>query len=227
MSKTEHSKLNLNVFLLPFLWVLTLWVVYWIEYNFSLNFNHWGIYPRTWRGLRGIFFSPFIHSGPQHIFNNSTPLFVLTAVIFYFYRKIFFKFMFIGWLLTGLMTWIIARPAYHIGASGLIYMMISFVFFSGVIRKYYKLVAVSLVIVFLYGSMIWYILPIQSGISWEGHLSGFLVGIVLAYLFRHQGPQKQEYVFRRTAFDDYFDEEGNFIGPSQEEAPTSDTMDHT
>lgn len=208
--------------LIPALFLICIWFVYWLEYKFEFNFNRYGIYPRSLQGLRGIFLSPFIHSGPQHLFNNSTPLFVLTASLLYFYRKIAFPVLFFGLLLTGLTTWIIARPAFHIGASGIIYLLVSFIFFSGIFRKYYRLVALSLIIVFLYGSMIWYIFPIKAGISWEGHLSGFLVGLLFAYIFRKTGPQKTDYKFKETEFDTFFDEDGNFIPPNTEDLETNE-----
>jgi len=211
-SFTYHS----SVFFIPTLFVVVIWFVYWLEFKFGFNFNRLGIYPRSIQGLQGIFLSPFIHSGPQHLFNNTTPLFVLTASLLFFYRRIAFPVLFYGLILTGLITWIIARPAFHIGASGIIYLLVSFIFFSGIFRKYYRLVALSLIIVFLYGSMIWYIFPIKESISWEGHLSGFLVGLLFAYIFRKTGPQKQKYEFRETEFDNFFDEDGNFIPPKPE-----------
>lgn len=173
--------------------VLFLWIVYWFEVSFGHNFTKYGVYPRTLKGLRGVLFSPFIHSGVKHLFNNSVPLFVLLMSLFYFYRKIAFKILGYGALLTGLLTWIIARQAYHIGASGIVYLLFSFVLFSGIIRRYHRLIAVSLIVIFLYGSMIWYILPIKDEISWEGHLSGFLVGIAFAFLFKKHGPKPVEY----------------------------------
>ena len=205
-----------SVFLLPTLLVITIWFIYWLEIKFHYNFNRNGIFPRTLSGLKGIFFSPFIHSGPQHLFNNSSPLFVLIASLLYFYRKIAFKILIYGTLLSGFITWVIARPSYHIGASSVIYLLVSFIFFSGIFRKYYRLVALSLIMVFLYGSMIWYILPIKEGISWEGHLSGFVVGLLFAIIYRKVGPQRQEYVFKETEFDTYFDKDGNFKPPSPE-----------
>lgn len=221
-----------SVFLIPILFVFSIWFVYWLEYQFGFNFNRYGVYPRTLQGLRGVFYSPFIHSGPQHLFNNSTPLFVLSAALMFFYRRIAFPVFFFGLILTGLLTWIIGRPSFHIGASGVIYMLVSFIFFSGIIRKYYRLVALSLIVVFLYGGMIWYIFPIKQGISWEGHLSGFLVGLLFAFIFRKTGPQKKKYEFKETEFDTYFDESGNFVPPSLEQTEqeennvTSSTSQH-
>ncbi|NNC70204.1 MAG: rhomboid family intramembrane serine protease [Flavobacteriaceae bacterium] len=175
--------------------VLFLWVVYWFEVNFGYNFTKYGVYPRTLKGSKGILFSPFIHSGIKHLFNNSIPLFILLLSLFYFYRKIAVKILLFGGFLTGLLTWIIARDAYHIGASGIVYLLFSFVLFSGIIRKYNRLIAVSLIVIFLYGSMIWYILPIKDGISWEGHLSGFLVGMLFAFIYKKHGPKKIDYTW--------------------------------
>lgn len=178
-----------------------------------MNLNSLGIYPHKISGLKGILFSPLIHSDVKHLFNNSIPLFVLLSALYFFYRKIANKVIILGLLLTGFLTWSFGRPAYHIGASGLVYMLVSFIFFSGVLRKYYRLVALSLIVVFLYGSMVWYIFPIEERISWEGHLSGFLVGGLFAYLFRGKGPKKQKFRFSQNReFEEMFDDDGNFIG---------------
>ncbi len=191
----EHRQFKFSpiVIGIPLYFVLFLWIVFWIEGNYELYFAKYGLFPRTFKGLRGILLSPFIHGGIKHLSNNSIPLFVLMTSLFYFYRKIALKILILGTLFTGLLTWIIARPSYHIGASGIVYLLFSFVFFSGIIRKYYRLIAVSLIVIFLYGSMIWYILPVKEEISWEGHLSGFLVGFVLAIFFRNYGPKSFKY----------------------------------
>jgi membrane associated rhomboid family serine protease len=199
----------------PLYFVLFLWIVFWFEAKFGYNFNRYGIYPRTFSGLRGILFSPFIHSDIKHLYHNSIPLFVLMFSLLYFYRTISFKVFVYGALITGLITWIIARKSYHIGASGIIYLLFSFIFFSGVFRRNYRLIAVSLVVIFLYGSMVWYLLPVEERISWEGHLSGFVTGILFAFLFRKTGPQRIQYDWERDDyepddFDRHFDEEGEF-----------------
>ncbi|PID69504.1 MAG: rhomboid family intramembrane serine protease [Flavobacteriales bacterium] len=194
-ANTEHSQFKFSNWMLavPLYLVLLLWIILWAELKFDLYFTKYGLYPRTLKGLQGVIFSPFIHSGVKHLFNNSVPLFVLLLSLFYFYRKIAFKILIYGTLLTGIFTWVIARPAYHIGASGVVYLLFSFLLFSGLIRRYYRLVAVSLIVIFLYGGMVWYILPIKEDMSWEGHLSGFITGLLLAIIYRKHGPQPVKY----------------------------------
>lgn len=213
MEQENQLNTSKSIFFIPVLYVVAIWVLYWIEIKFNFNFNKFGILPRNFQGLRGVFFTHFIHSDTKHLFNNSIPLFVLLLSLFYFYRDIGLKILIYGGVLSGALTWIIARESYHIGASGIVYLLFSFVFFSGIIRKHYRLVALSLIIIFLYGSMIWYVLPIKEGMSWEGHLSGFIMGFLFSIIYRKKGIVKKEYQFSKTEFDTYFDEEGNYIPP--------------
>ena len=206
----EKSK---SIFLIPITYVIAIWFIYWVEINFNFNFNKYGVFPRTLIGFRGVFLTHFIHSNTSHLFNNSIPLFVLLSSLFYFYRDVAYKVLLFGGICTGFFTWCIARESYHIGASGIVYLLFSFVFFSGIIKKHYRLVALSFIIIFLYGSMIWYVLPIKDGISWEGHLCGFLVGLYFAIRYRNRGIVKEEHQFTQTEFDDLFDENGNFSPP--------------
>jgi membrane associated rhomboid family serine protease len=192
MKDENILKLSKSIFLIPIVYVVSIWFIYWIEIQFGLNFNKFGVYPRTIEGFRGVFLTHFIHSNTNHVFNNSIPLFVLLSSLFYFYKDIAYKVLFFGGFLTGCLTWCIARDSYHIGASGIVYLLFSFVFFSGMIRKHFRLVALSLVIIFSYGSMIWYVLPIKEGMSWEGHLSGFLIGLILAIIYKNRGIIKEQ-----------------------------------
>ena len=202
----EHKQFSFSpvIIAFPLYFVLLLWIVFWIEGNYNLYFTKYGLYPRTLTGLRGIVFSPFLHSGVKHLFNNSIPLLILLMSLLYFYRKIAMKVFIYGTLLSGLITWIIARDSYHIGASGIVYLLFSFILFSGIISKNKRLIAVSLIVIFLYGSMIWYILPVKEEISWEGHLSGFIVGLLFALYYRKHGPKPQKYEWED---EDYLDEE--------------------
>ena len=154
-----------------------------------------GVFPRTLEGLLGIITAPFIHGDWKHLFNNTLPLIVLGTSLRFFYKEISKEVFFWSWLMSGLWLWSIGRPSFHIGASGLVYALASFLFFSGLIRKHTRLMAVSLVVVFLYGSLIWGIFPIKSHISWEGHLSGGIAGVLLAWWFREQGPPNQKYQY--------------------------------
>jgi len=221
MNGDNQLKISKSIFLIPIVYICAIWLIYWIEIQFDLNFNKLGVYPRTLQGFRGVFFTHFIHSDVHHLFNNSIPLFVLLCSVFYFYRDLAYKVLLWGGFLTGFLTWLIARESFHIGASGIVYLLFSFVFFSGIIRKHYRLVALSLIIIFLYGSMIWYVLPIKDGMSWEGHLSGFLVGFILAIIYRKKGLVREQHLFTETAFDSLFDEQGNFV-PSQMEDETEE-----
>lgn len=211
MQTEENLIYHRNVFWIPTISILIIWLIYFIEIKFGFNFNKFGILPRDFKGLRGILFSPFIHSNTSHLFNNSVPLFVLLASLLYFYRDISIKVLLYGIFLSGLLSWTIGRESYHIGASGLIYLLFSFIFFSGIIRKHYRLIAMSLIIIFLYGSMIWLILPTEDRISWEGHLSGFIIGLLLAFIYKNKGITKEDYQFSTNEFDTLFDENGNLI----------------
>ncbi len=202
----------------PLLFVLLIWLVYWFETRFSVNFNNFGIYPLEFSGLRGIFFGPVIHGSLEHLFNNSVPLFALSVALFYFYRNVRWQVLLLGLLLTGLFTWIIGRPANHIGASGVVYMLTAFLFFRGILSKNYQLTALSLVVVFLYGGLLWYLFPVDPKISWEGHLSGFFVGFLFAFIFKENTVEKVKYNWQHQDFNEaddpfisQFDEDGNFI----------------
>jgi membrane associated rhomboid family serine protease len=185
-----HRKRLLLSIIIPGLFVSLMWLVKVLEVIFETDFSGSGIFPLTVKGIPGIFLSPFIHNDYKHLFNNTLPLFFLSTALFYFYQEVALKVFSLTWLLTGLFVWLGGRQAWHIGASGLVYGLASFLFFSGIIRKYYRLVALSLLVVFLYGEMVWGIFPdIYKNVSWESHMLGFFSGIALAIYYRHEGPQ--------------------------------------
>lgn len=221
MNNDNSLPFSISMLRIPMLFVIVIWFVYWIEIRFGYNFNEYGVQPRTLKGLRGILFSPFIHSDTKHLFNNSIPLFVLSLSLFYFYRVVANKVMLYGTFFTGLLTWFIARDSFHIGASGVVYLLFSFVFFSGVFKNHFRLIAMSLVTIFLYGSMIWFVFPVEGRISWEGHLSGLIVGLILAFIYRRKGIVREEFQFSKTAFDLMFDEHGNLIEEREEDSRIS------
>jgi membrane associated rhomboid family serine protease len=185
-----RKKLFLSI-LIPGIFVLLMWLVKAVEVLFDLDLTSLGIYPLKAKGLAGILFSPFIHSDLKHLFNNSLPLFLLSVALFFFYSEVALKVFSWTYLLTGILVWLGGREAWHIGASGIVYGLASFLFFSGIIRRYFRLVALSLLIVFLYGEMVWGIFPGVYGqnVSWESHMLGVFSGILLGVLYRKEGPQ--------------------------------------
>ena len=214
----EQFKFSTGVIGYPIAFVLIIWLVFWFEIRFRFDFTNFGVFPRTLSGLKGVLFSPFIHSGIEHLYHNTIPLFVLSTAVFYFYKPIAWKVLFYGILLSGFLTWLIGRPAFHIGASGLIYVLVSFTFFKGIFAKHYRLIALSLLVVFLYGSMIWYTMPIKEGMSWEGHLSGLITGILFALIFRKEIAKPKKYLWESEDYNEeqdpflkHFDEKGNFV----------------
>ncbi|MCL1933829.1 MAG: rhomboid family intramembrane serine protease [Candidatus Azobacteroides sp.] len=193
--KFEKKRILYALFF-PALFIILLWLVLFVEKAWGADWSQWGIYPGKISGLRGIFTSPFIHADAKHLFSNSVPLLVLSWCLFYFYKDLGYGVFPILWILSGLLTWIFGRDSLHIGASGLTYSLAFFLFFSGVFRRYIPLMAVSLIVVFLYGSTVWNMFPvaeiIDPSISWEGHLAGAISGFVCALIFRKRGPQNPE-----------------------------------
>ncbi|KAA3652523.1 MAG: rhomboid family intramembrane serine protease [Bacteroidetes bacterium] len=192
MEFNEKKKVVFSL-LFPSIFVAVLWLVKLVEWEFNLSFVQYGILPRDIVGLRGIFFSPFIHGSFSHLINNSIPLLILGSTLFYFYKDIAFRVTFWSFILAGLYTWISARTSYHIGASGLVYSLFGFILLSGFIRKNIHLISISFLVAFLYGSLIWGILPWDISMSWEGHFWGLILGIVLAFYYRKEGPQQKKF----------------------------------
>ena len=204
MNKAEKTKL-LRVFIIPILFVFIICLIKLIELQFNLSFINFGVYPQKINGLKGILFSPFIHKDLTHLINNSYPILILGALLFSVYKKIALEIFIWLFFISGFWLWIIGRPAFHIGASGMIYALASFLCVSGIIRKNPKLAAISMIIIFLYGSMIWGILPTEKAISWEGHLSGFLSGILVAIFYKNEGPKRKKYQWE---IDEELEQEG-------------------
>ena len=189
------QKLNLHHFIFPASFILLLALIEFLEFYWQVRFVKYGVLPRTVEGLKGILLSPLIHGDWKHLTNNAVPLFVLISTLTYFYRGIANEVFLWSWLMSGIWLWSIGRPSFHIGASGLVYALASFLFFSGFFRKHTRLMAISMFVVFLYGGMIWGVFPMQDHISWEGHLSGGFAGLILAYWFKESGPPKQIYQY--------------------------------
>ena len=198
-----------NTLYVPIILLFLIWITFLFQ-NLGLGrFNCYGIVPRIGLGLRGILLSPLFHGGWKHIINNSIPLAVLIFFAVLFYQRTAYYVIALGWIFSGLLVWLFGNLlpgdgiGCHIGASGLVYLLASYVFFSGIFKHSRNLIAVSLIVVFLYGSMIWGVFPEEflpkfyredsSPISWEGHLAGAIVGFIFAVITRNHGPKRQIY----------------------------------
>lgn len=182
--------------LIPLIFVVIMWLVKIGETILHQDFTEWGIFPQTILGLRGILFSPFLHGSWAHLGSNTLPFLLLGFGLFNFYRsKAWGVFGFI-FFFSGFLTWIMGRESYHIGASSIIYGLEFFILISAIIRREQRLMAFSMLIIFLYGSIVWGFFPQffpNENISWEGHLSGAISGAIMAYYYRNDGPRKKDF----------------------------------
>jgi len=182
-----------RAFQFPLLFVFCIGIIHFLKVQFDLSISHWGVFPLEVKGLKGILLSPFIHGSWEHLFNNSLPLLILGTALFFFYKKLAYKVWIYSMVYTGILLWLGGRPSYHIGASGLVYALASFLFLSGLLRKQGPLMATSLLVVFIYGGLVWGIFPSHQHISWEGHLFGAVNGLFWAIYFRKEGPAQRKY----------------------------------
>ncbi len=166
--------------------ILLLWSIHILGFITGNSFAQYGIYPRKLEGLIGIITAPLIHGDIEHLFSNSFPFFVLTGVIYFFYPKVAIPSFIFIYLITGFIVWLFARPIHHIGASGVVYGLLSFVLFTGIFRRNLKSIALALSVTVLYSGYFYGLLPLDEKISWESHLFGALVGVLIAYLFKGQ-----------------------------------------
>ncbi len=169
---------------IAFLFLAALWLVFLLDVMLGLKLNRFGLRPGSVPGLIGVVTVPLLHGNLSHIFSNSMSLVVSLTAILYLYPNSSARVIPMIWLGSGLLAWLIGRPSLHIGASGFIYGLLAYVFFSGILRRDMRSVSVSLLVGFLYGSMIWGVLPIRPQMSWELHLSGGVIGVLLAFFYR-------------------------------------------
>ncbi|MEM1215914.1 MAG: rhomboid family intramembrane serine protease [Bacteroidota bacterium] len=204
----------------PLVFLFLMWAVFLLQNTIGgADWYTYGIAPRKTFAWRGIFLTPFLHGGWGHIISNSVPFFALMAMILFFYPRVAVAVLLVIYLGTGVTMWAFADPEalfspynrvnFHIGASGVVYGMASFLAFTGFFRRNIRAIAISLVIIFYYGGMIWGVLPNQEGVSWEGHLLGAVVGIFAAYWFRQRIEQAE--VRKKHAYELEEEEERYFL----------------
>ena len=196
----KHKKLDndlrrlINSFILPLIMGAVLVILHiLVEFDF-VNSRSWAVYPRSSQGAIGIFTAAFFHGDWEHLFSNLIPLVILGAGIRFFYRMVSLSVILLSIIIPGLGVWLIGRSSYHLGASGMVYSFVFFLFFSGVFRKDRVALVLSLLVAFGYGSVVWGILPIQEGVSWESHLVGAIIGVLMAWIFKevNRPPKRKE-----------------------------------
>jgi membrane associated rhomboid family serine protease len=185
VTSSPRAHRNFKLALKITLWLVgLLWLILIIDDVLGLGLQRFGLRPRQLQGLTGIFTAPLLHGGAEHLFSNTLPLIVSLTTILYLYPRAAIRVIPIIWIGSGLMGWMIGRPSLHFGASGFVYGLLAYVFISGILRLDMRSVAVSVMVWFLYGSMIWGVLPIRPNMSWELHLSGAILGVALAIAYR-------------------------------------------
>ncbi|HKK75379.1 MAG TPA: rhomboid family intramembrane serine protease [Saprospiraceae bacterium] len=185
MDKISFKKRLTDSIRIPVYLIAFLWLIHGLQALLGFDFGYYGVYPRTLFGLRGILFSPMIHGDWGHLLANTPPLFAMSAMILFFYRKVAIPSFTLIYLLSGLAVWGFGRQVFHIGASGVVYGLVAFVFFSGIFRRNLKSIVLALIVLMYYGSMFLGVLPGREGVSWESHLLGAVVGIIVAFLYRN------------------------------------------
>ncbi len=223
MDEKAEKRKFFGSLVIPLILIALMWTVKIIEVSLGIDLERFGVMPQTSRGLVGILTLPFLHGGWEHLISNSIPILVLGTALFYFYPSLANRVLLITYLASGVFTWCIGNPGtIHIGASALVYGLNLFLITSGFIRGNRQLIVISLIMVFLYGGFVWGIIPELArlqNISWEGHLSGALVGVVLAIALRKEGPQKEIHQWD----DDEDDESGASTSSASESSSVSTT----
>lgn len=199
----------------PFYLLAAMWVLQFVQWLFHFNLWTLGILPLHEVGLKGILFSPLIHGSWGHLIANTLPLYLLSAVTIFFYRRVATSSFLMIYFLTGALTWLLPfQNSWHIGASGLIYGLWGFIVCNGIFRRNLKSIALALLVLFYFGGMFFGILPGESGISWQGHLAGLLAGVFSSFWFKdtiekdeekrryswEEEPQEKQFFFERDIF---------------------------
>jgi membrane associated rhomboid family serine protease len=162
-----------------------LWVIFIVDAALGLQLGRFGLRPGSIPGLIGLITAPLLHGSMGHLASNSLPLLISLTAMLFLYPNSSARVIPVIWVGSAIIAWLIGRPSLHFGASGLIYGLLAYVFLGGVLRRDMRSVAVSLLVWFLYGTMVWGVLPIRPHMSWELHLGGAVMGVIMAFVFRN------------------------------------------
>lgn len=241
MLKNLHRfNIQRRAFIYPLMMLVLMWIFYFVQTQGFFDHCEGAIMPLVADGLWGIIFSPLLHGGLEHILGNSVPMVILLFLLFQYYPKIAVKVFALGWFLSGLLVWLlppinIFTGEYQyvciIGASGLIYVLAFFIFFSGIFRKDKKLLTISLIVALYYGSLVWGVFPEElfshlsepSKISWQSHLAGAFIGIVLSLIYKKQGEEaKKKFIWE---YPNYYSEKDDKLWQTYKEDHPTDFLD--
>jgi membrane associated rhomboid family serine protease len=181
---------------IPIILLVIMWLLMWAQDYFSFSLMFLGVFPLRLNGLQGVITSVFIHASWSHLASNTLPFFLFCAALYYYYPKVATKILISLWMLSGFLLWLSGRSDWHIGASGLIYALAFFHILTALLQREIRIMAFSMLIVFLYGSLFWGFFPEffpNENISWEGHLMGAVAGIVFAFYYRNEAPKPKQY----------------------------------
>jgi len=185
-TQSKKAKRNFRLALkTALIFTAILWAIFVIDEVFGLRLARFGLRPGSISGLTGIITVPLLHGSFNHLLSNTLPLVISMTATLYLYPRCAMRVIPLIWLGSGALAWFIGRSTLHIGASGLIYGLLAFVFVSGILRRDMRSVSVSLLVGFLYGSMVWGVLPVRPHMSWELHLTGAIFGVLLAVIYRN------------------------------------------
>jgi membrane associated rhomboid family serine protease len=168
---------------IPLRLIFVMWLLFFVELITRIPFSSFGVIPRSLMGMVGVFVSPMLHGSFAHLVSNTIPLLFLGSVLFFFYERIGPDVFLRGYFWTNILVWLFARPANHIGASGLVYALAFFLIFFGIFRRDFASIFISIIVMLLYGGVFYGVLPSDPNVSWESHFAGALVGISTAVTY--------------------------------------------
>ncbi|HTQ00830.1 MAG TPA: rhomboid family intramembrane serine protease [Casimicrobiaceae bacterium] len=179
---------------LTLLFVAGLAVIHLVGWALGLDLARFGVHPRDAVGLAGIVTAPLLHGDLAHLASNALPLLIAGTALIYLYpdsSRFVLPAVYLG---PGLLVWAFGRDSIHIGASGLVYGIVAYVFVAGILRRDRRAWAVSVLVAWCYGALVWGVLPIKVGVSWETHLAAAAIGVALAFALRHRDvPPRKRY----------------------------------